>query len=165
MTQLAFDFDIDPEWVPILKPTRLSLETLIDPTDRCRDCGIKCAFNQGGAGGGAMYTVCDDCAKIDACRLVCCSPVAERRPSKIGLTRDEGAHCSCGWWIFAERWSEDDALSREPLTPDELTDLMAEHAEPRHVSHWGESHPVAMHEALVAKRARRRAAYTKRAAA
>jgi hypothetical protein len=163
--QLAFDFDATPEWVPLVKPTTPNLATLV-AEDRCRDCGAKCAFNQGGATPGiGLFMVCDECAKLDRCRLVCCTPVAERRPSRIGLTLDEGAHCDCGWWIWAERWDDDDPKARIPLTPDEVVDLMAEHAEPRHVSRWGKAHLVAEHDELVAARERRRAAYRKRAAA
>lgn len=34
---------------------------------RCRDCGRRCAMNQGGAGEGHGFRVCDDCAQLDGC--------------------------------------------------------------------------------------------------
>lgn len=33
----------------------------------CRDCGVKCSYNQGGASSGGLYQVCDDCAQLDGC--------------------------------------------------------------------------------------------------
>lgn len=165
MEQLAFDFDVTPEWVPIVVPTQMSLESLLAPSrDLCRDCGVRCAFNQGGAGRGVLYQVCDECAKVDSCRLRCCTPVAERRPAKMWGEREEAAHCDCGWWLYLDRW-DDDGPTRVPLTPDEVLDLMAEHARPRHVSHWGASHLVTEHDDLIDRRERRRAAYRKRVAA
>lgn len=47
-------FDLDaPEWVPVYS------------MDRCRDCGARCAANQGGVRDGQIFVVCDPCAALD----------------------------------------------------------------------------------------------------
>lgn len=125
----------------------------------CGLCGRKTTMNQGGSDVGP---VCDACAAIDRCRLRCCTPVVERRPSMFGHEREESAHCDdCGWFLLLERWTDDGELKQ--YTPEELTDLLAQHAEPRHVTHWGMTHPPAQHDALVKAQAKRRAAYLAKA--
>lgn len=121
---------------------------------RCGLCGATSKLNQGGTLTG---NVCDDCAQIDSCRLVECTPVAERRPDRMQKDRDKCAHCACGWWANAEYWHDDGEWRQH--TPEEVADMLAEHAQPRHVSHWGETHPPGEHDRLVAAQAKRRAAY------
>lgn len=36
--------------------------------DRCRDCGTTAKLNSGGAGDGAGFELCDDCAQLDGDR-------------------------------------------------------------------------------------------------
>ena len=56
-----------PEWEPLLK--RWDADPLVNAVteERCRDCGKKAGFNQGGSGREGMFMVCDDCASLDAC--------------------------------------------------------------------------------------------------
>lgn len=152
MTDTLFELeDTLPEWVPLGWNDAML----------CGLCGRKTTMNQGGTETGP---VCDDCARIDRCRLQCCTPVAERRPAKVGHEREECAHCQdCGWFLFLEQWTDDGEW--KPYTPDEITDLMAAHAAPRHVTHWGEAHPPEKHDELVRAQQQRRDAYWKRVAA
>lgn len=117
---------------------------------RCGFCGVKCSFNQGGSKTGA---VCDECAQIDHCQIRPHEPVIERRPSRL-LNIDEAAHClKCAWFLSVAD-SED-----VEYTPEQVAARVAEHARPRHTSHWGMSHEIGDHDRLVAERARRRAKY------
>lgn len=55
------------EWVPLYKPHGITLASVI-VGDRCRDCGSKSGYNQGGSRQDVgIYMVCDDCAQLDAC--------------------------------------------------------------------------------------------------
>ncbi len=157
--QLTFDLELEaPEWVPIYKPFGNNLAAYIRD-DRCRDCGVKCAYNQGGSNERGIFTVCDGCAEIDSCRLQVCTPILERRKVAT-FTADELAHCeSCSWFVL-DRSGWDDKFDA-----DDLQDMLAEHAQPRHVSHWGCAHPVEKHDGLVAAQAKRRTAYLKAVAA
>lgn len=159
MTQLTFDLELDnPAWEPIVKVLGGGLGEYIKD-DRCRDCGAKGAYNQGGAGNGVAFMVCDRCAEIDSCRLQICTPILERRKVP-NFTVDELAHCETCPWFVLDRSGWDDNFNA-----DDLTDVLAEHAQPRHVSHWGNSHPVEKHDRLVRAQAERRAAYLKAVAA
>lgn len=143
-------FDLEePEWV------------VVGEWGRCGLCGTKCSFNQGGTTTGA---VCDDCAQVDGCSIREHNPIVERRPSPFSMSTDQVAHCdNCGWWVNADHRNDDGDWV--PLTGDEVLDLCAEHARPRHTSHWGVSHEIAQHDALVAAQAKRRANYRKAVAA
>jgi len=143
-------FDLDD-----FEETRVEWEPIFGEDGLCRDCGIKTAFNQGGARPGlGLFVVCNGCAGIDGCREQHCSPVIERR-ARPDFTVDEVAHCpNCSWFILDGAPWED-----EPYTADDLMDMLAEHARPRHVSRWGESHLIAEHDQLVADQAERRARY------
>lgn len=68
LLDLLDDWTDAPAWVPLYRPSRVTLASLtVD--DRCRDCGCRSGFNQGGAGADiGVFMVCDDCAKIDDCR-------------------------------------------------------------------------------------------------
>jgi hypothetical protein len=147
LLDLLDDWTDAPEWV------------ILGDWGLCGLCGTKCSFNQGGSRTGA---VCDACALIDSCRLVCCEPVAERRKAHIGVDQFECAHCDCGWWQFETYWHDEGEYRL--YTPEEVTDMLAEHAIPRHVSHWGMSHPPEKHDDLVKAQAKRRAAYWARVA-
>lgn len=111
-------FDLDDfeetrtEWVPVYK--RWDMDPLVRAVEdeRCRDCGRKAGYNQGGSDRTGIYMVCDDCASLDRCTT---------------RQHDRGSD-----------W---------------------------HVSHWGESHPAADHDRLIAAQAKRRAAYLRKAAA
>lgn len=153
MSQLTFDFDLETtHWAPIYKPFNGSLVDYIGD-DLCRDCGAKTAYNQGGAGRSGIYAICDGCAQLDNCRLRTCRPVIERREAS-GFAVEEVAHCQdCSWFVI-DRTGWDDAF--------EVDDLVAEHARPRHVSHWGMTHFMEEHDGLVAAREKRRAAYLRR---
>lgn len=150
MSIAMFDLEDFPE-------TRTEWVVLGD-WDRCGLCGTRTrGCNQGGTRTGK---VCDDCAQIDSCRLVCCEPVAERRPARVGVDQFECAHCACGWWAFETYWHDEG--EHRPYTAEEVADLLAEHAQPRHVSHWGHAHPPSRHDELVRAQAKRRAAYLKK---
>jgi len=126
--------------------------------DRCRDCGRKAAYNQGGATPGVgSYMVCDGCADIDGCRLQVCNPYPVWCSDR-GTHTELAAMCEdCPWWLPAKHWG--DGGEWRLLTADEVTDMLAEHAAPRHVSHWGHSHPPGKHDDMVRAQAKRRAAY------
>lgn len=71
MTQLAFDFDIEPvepEWVPIVaffadvKAGRDAWKLT-----SCRDCGGKASAFRGGARDGAGFRICYGCSYLDGC--------------------------------------------------------------------------------------------------
>lgn len=139
-------FDLDaPEWV------------IIGTWGVCGLCGTKCAYNQGGTRTGA---VCDDCAQIDLCTIRDHEAVIERR--SIPAHRiEQVAHCEhCGWFLALEHWADEGAWVL--YTPEEILDACAEHNRPRHTSHWGMSHEIGEHDALIAKQARRRAKYLAR---
>lgn len=167
-------FDIDdfaetrgPSWEPIyvMFPSVDGLAAML-AEQRCRDCGVKVSWMTGGGSrpGLGSFQVCEDCAQLDACRLRCCEPVAERRRAKVGVDQWECAHCDCGWWEFETYWHDEG--EHRSYTAEEITDMLAEHAIPRHVSHWGKSHFVTVHDDLVKAQARRRAAFlAKRVAA
>lgn len=122
----------------------------------CGLCGAKTSMNQGGSRTGV---VCNDCAKIDSCTVRPHDPIAERRPDRsFPTTRTQIAHCvHCGWTVDETYWSDEGEWV--PYTPDELMDLMAHHARPRHTSHWGETHEIADHDALVRAQTKRRENY------
>lgn len=70
MSMLAL-FDLDtPAWAPIFRQhlSEGGIAAAIGD-DRCRDCGKKCGYNQGGADRRGSFTVCDGCAEIDGCHL------------------------------------------------------------------------------------------------
>jgi hypothetical protein len=92
---------------------------------------------------------------------VCCDPVAERRPARVGHEREECAHCACGWWEFLDHWTDDGEWVA--YTPEEVTEMLAHHAEPRHASHWGCVHRPETHDALVNAQAKRRASFLAKA--
>lgn len=67
-------FDLDDfeetrvEWVPLYKPHGLTLASLI-VAERCRDCGAKVSWMNGGGGNQiGSFQVCEDCMEIDRCR-------------------------------------------------------------------------------------------------
>jgi len=137
-------------------------EPIYGADDRvCRDCGRKAAYNQGGANRLGLFMVCDGCAAIDSCRLQVCNPYpvwCSDRGTHIELA----ALCEdCPWRVDAKRWGEGEWRH---LTPDEVADMVAEHATPRHVSRWGMSHPPEKHDALVRAQGKRRTDYLRRAA-
>lgn len=166
MSTALFDLDdfeeTRTEWVPIV--IRFDEQPLVRKLKAfdiiCRDCGCKTAYSQGGADRDGHYAVCDDCAQLDNCRISVHEITEERRPGEYGRT--EVARCSCGWWLWAEHWA-DEGEWRE-LTPEQITDLLAGHLRPRHVSRWGKEHEIAEHDRLVEAQARRRAAYLRRTA-
>ncbi|GAA3730391.1 hypothetical protein GCM10022239_03730 [Leifsonia bigeumensis] len=153
MSTLAPMFSLDD-----FEETRTVWEPIYgDPiTHACRDCGKRTSFDQGGGiPGVGGFTVCDGCAQIDQCRLQVCTPVIERRKAASYFVVPELAHCNdCYWFVL-----EPSTISGETITADDLIDMCAEHARPRHVSHWGESHLVEAHDGLVRKQAQRRAKY------
>lgn len=165
MTDALFEVDDFEEtrtdWVPIYKIFGDLASMIRD--DLCRDCGAKSGYNQGGAGGPihGSYMICDDCAGLDSCQLVCCEPVAERRPNREG--GEESAHCACGWWLGSQYWADEGGWV--DYTPEQVADSIAAHAEPRHVSHWGISHHPDQHDRLIAAQQKRRAAYLRKARA
>lgn len=77
--QLAFEFDTEPEWVPLFNtatPTEVERGTgrSILPASyfariQCRDCGQTGNNSRscGGAGGGLSWQVCDPCTELDGC--------------------------------------------------------------------------------------------------
>lgn len=153
------DWTDAPEWEPIYKTYDLA-GMIAD--DRCRDCGRKAAYNQGGANRLGSFMVCDGCAQIDGCSLQVCNPYpvwCSDRGTRIELA----AMCEdCPWWLDAKRWDDDGEWVL--LTPEEVADMVAEHATPRHVSRWGMTHPPGKHDDLVRAQGKRRADYLRRAA-
>jgi hypothetical protein len=166
-TLALFDqIDLEPAWVPIRStpvdwPDRdsgnggFTKETWAawrkEHPERCRDCGTTHKINAGGSNGW----MCDDCAEIDQCRDLNCTPVLERR-TVANFTVDELAHCDNCHWFIHDRSAWDDEFDAE-----DLSDELANHARPRHVSHWGKSHLIGEHDRLIRERSKRRSQYLK----
>lgn len=154
LLDLLDDWTDAPEWLPLYKPFGVTLASVM-MGDRCRDCGARASYNQGGAAEAGIYMVCDECAQIDGCWV-------NDHELLIGPHRSGGlnlaARCSCGWDIAAHHPDGDGGYV--PWTPEELADIMANHLRPKHSSHWGTyPHEIADCERLHKERERRRARY------
>ena len=67
LDSLAGLWDDTPQWTPVYK--RWSDDPLVRAIrdERCRDCGRKAEYNQGGSDHVGIFMVCDDCASLDRC--------------------------------------------------------------------------------------------------
>lgn len=125
---------------------------------RCRDCGSRRfphTLGCGGAGAAGIFDVCDGCAELDGCHEWEHSPEVGRFPHPLGYKVDVLARCSCGWFVMEPQR----VYSKEPVTPDQILDAIAEHVQYTHASRWGCSHKAEDHGRLVDEREKRRAAY------
>lgn len=124
--------------------------------ERCRDCGAKSTFNQGGAGKDGHFMVCDKCAAVDRCRVANHQFVAERRSTGWSIGDVIERCTACTYEIHEKEWDGNDFVL---LTADEIEAKRARHRGPRHHSKWGEGHEIHDCEGLKAKREQRRAKY------
>lgn len=79
-----------PGWVPLFKPHRLTLASIL-VGDRCRDCGTTSVSTvQGSVAVVGIYTLCDACAALDDCRASTRGP--EWHTSHWGDTHPASQH-------------------------------------------------------------------------
>lgn len=79
------------EWVPLYKPIRANLLSLISP-DRCRDCGRQAdhMFVGGARVGHGTFMLCEPCSSLDGCTQSVRDP--EWHASRWGSAHREAGH-------------------------------------------------------------------------
>lgn len=81
------------EWVPLYKPIRANLLSLI-VHDRCRDCGTRTKnMHTGGASAGlGVFVLCEPCASLDRCTTRTHSMGPEFHASRWGMAHRASEH-------------------------------------------------------------------------